>query len=200
MSGIGVGTVWISGLSASGKSTLASGLCERLLRIQAADPLLIDGEYMRARLDDRYGHSLTDRESVLRHLVDEAARVTADRRLAVVATISHTRDMRSFARQHLVPFMEVYLDCPAQVCAARDRKGHYARAARGEYDCFIGVTHPYEPWAGETRPELVLDTQAQEPDQSLAILVDAVLARFAHAHPTPAAPATTRLPGAPVTR
>lgn len=172
------GTVWITGLSASGKSTLADGLCERLRTDGRVAPLLIDGEYMRERLGSRYGHSLADRETVLGYIIDEAERVSRDGRLGVVATISHARAMRAQARQRLTPFMEVYLDCPAPACAARDRKGHYARAHSGEYECFIGVTHTYEPWGEGAYPELVLDTQAQAPGDALDTLESAVRAHF----------------------
>ncbi len=182
----GAGTVWITGLSASGKSTLANALCDSLRTGGVAYPVLIDGEYMRERLGNRYGHSLADRRAVLTHIVEEALQARLAGRLVVVATISHTRPMRAFARKHLAPFMEVYLDCPSQVCAARDRKGHYARAARGEYDCFIGVTHPYERWKDERRPELVLDTHAQRPLESSRALERAVRSRFALAAGTEA--------------
>ncbi|MEO0972317.1 MAG: adenylyl-sulfate kinase, partial [Pseudomonadota bacterium] len=164
----GTGVVWMTGLSASGKSTLSSGLCDRLVNKFALEVTLIDGEHMRERLPRAYGHSLEDREAVLRHIVDEADRILALGQIAVVATISHTRQMRAFARQRLAPFLEVFLDCAAEHCAARDRKGHYARARRGEYAVFIGVTHPYERWVSTSDlPEFTFDTHAMTPTQCL---------------------------------
>jgi adenylylsulfate kinase len=175
------GTVWITGLSASGKSTLATALHSSLRRQHA---VLIDGEHMRARLGDRYGHSIADRQAVLHHTVAAAQQYTALGRPVVVATISHTRAMRRFAREQLGPFLEVFLDCPAQVCAARDYKSHYARALRGEYDCFIGVTHPYER-SEAPLPELTLDTDALGVSAASDLLHEAARTFFA-ALPQPA--------------
>ncbi len=163
-------TIWISGLSAAGKSTLAGALQARLYQHDRTAAVLLDGEALRRRLPQRYGHTLADREQVLDAIIAEAARVTNAGDIAIVATISHTRAMRARARHALAPFMEVYLDCPAAVCARRDRKGHYQRALAGEYACFIGITHAYEP---PHRPELRLDTAQAELEDCVDTLVRA---------------------------
>jgi adenylylsulfate kinase len=146
--------VWITGLPASGKTTLSKAL-RGGLEARGYACTLLDGDVLRARLGRSYGHSLEDRFAVLREIV-AAARAERDRGLIpIVATISHKREMRAFAREALGRMLEVYLDCAAPVCAARDGKGHYRRAFAGEYDCFVGVTEPYETWS---RADLVIDT------------------------------------------
>ena len=92
---------------------------------------------------------------MLREIVAVAMSERSRGLIPIVATISHKREMRAYARQALGPMMEVYLDCAAPVCAARDQKGHYRRAYAGEYECFVGVTEPYEISAGAN---LVIDT------------------------------------------
>ena len=171
------GTIWITGISASGKTTLSRALYEGLRARGVCEPLLIDGEHIRARLGHRYGYCLEDRIAVHEAIVDEAAQARHVGRPVVVATISHMRQMRAHARRRLQPFLEVFLNCPAEVCAARDTKGHYARALRGEYACFIGVTDPYER---SKRVGLEIDTAALSVGEASARLIDASLVFFAN--------------------
>ena len=147
-------TIWITGLPASGKSTLSEAL-ERALRQRGYDCSVLDGEIVRQRTGYRYGHSLADRFTVLLEIVAAAIEERSRGRIPIVATISHKRTMRALARQNLAPMLEVFLSCQPSVCAARDRKGHYQRAYAGEYDCFVGVTEPYERW---NTADLVIDT------------------------------------------
>ena len=147
-------TVWITGLPASGKTTLSGALrCELEDRGYACT--VLDGDVLRERLSRRYGHSLEDRFAVLREIVSAAMEVRDQGMIPIVATISHKREMRAYAREALGRMLEVYLDCAAPVCAARDHKGHYRRAYAGEYACFVGVTEPYETWK---KAEIVIDT------------------------------------------
>ena len=96
--------------------------------------------------------------------------------IAIVCAISHVKQTRAQIREHLAPdFMEVYLDCPVEVCADRDIKGHYQKALAGEYENFIGVTEPYQL---SDQPELILDTVNQSVDQCADILVQYTLKFF----------------------
>lgn len=164
------GTIWISGLSASGKTTLSSGLTEALQGAGVSNIVLLDGELFRARLNRRYGHSLEERFAVAERLAEETKQECLAGNAVVVATISHRQAMREHAREINERFYEIYLDCPADVCAARDNKGHYRRARAGEYDCFIGVTEAYEP---PTTADLVIDTATTRPQASLQQLLHA---------------------------
>ena len=89
-----------------------------------------------------------------------------------VCTIGHHRQTRERVREKIGRFFEVYLDCPVEVCAERDRNGHYAKAFAGLYDDFIGVTEPYQV---SERVELVLDTDRKPVDECSAILLKEAL-------------------------
>ncbi len=162
------GTIWITGLSASGKSSLAGALTRELQARGISEVVLFDGDEFRARLDRYYGHTLEDRFAVLGLLVEAVCEENLKNRAVVVAAISHKRAMRVYARRRIGRFMEVYLDCPSDVCSARDQKGLYRRAIDGEFSCFPGVTEPYERSAIS---ELVLDTATISVDGALRRLL-----------------------------
>jgi adenylylsulfate kinase len=171
--------VWLTGLSASGKTTLAMALARDLGNQGMDNITLLDGEAFRAQLARQYGHAPADRYAVLRALVEHAGSEQAAGRVVIVATISHRRDMRRLARERLGRFLEVYLDCPVQICASRDPKGHYRRARAGEYSCFVGVTEAYETW---DLADLVLDTGRLSPEAASQALLAATL-RFLGTEP-----------------
>lgn len=177
--------VWITGLSASGKSTLGTALRDGLL-MRGYRCCLLDGEVLRARLD-RQGHSLGERYAVLREIVAVAAAEQQRGRIPIVATISHKRDMRTYAKQALGAVLEVYLDCAASICASRDGKGHYQRAYAGDYACFVGVTEPYETWE---EAGLVIDTARLNAAEATRVLLDASLDFLGVPSLCPSAPAS----------
>ncbi len=158
-------------LSASGKTTLARALVSRLNELGIDNVVLIDGEEFRARLWRPLRTSPQDREAVWRRLVEEASTEMKSGKVVVIAAIAHRASMRVMARNRLSPFFEVYLDCPVAVCSARDTKGNYQRAFASEYDCFIGVTHPYE----RSNSELQLDTAALSPVEAESLLSERVI-------------------------
>lgn len=186
-------TVLLTGLSASGKTTLARRLLRDLEDYGIDNAVLIDGEEFRAGLPRRYGHSLEDRQAVWLEVVREARARMDGGSIVIIAGIAHQASMRAMARTRLRPFFEVHLDCPVEVCAARDTKGHYRRALAGEYECFIGVTHPYE----QTDADLRIDTAGLPPDEAASLLLERVLPFLATADPvsprTPAAEWLSRL-------
>jgi adenylylsulfate kinase len=165
------GTIWLTGLAASGKTTL-SELLTHELRERGHNCVVLDGEVVRQRTGNRYGHSIEDRFAVLHDIVAIARQELEKGVVPVVATISHKCEMRSFARQHLGRMLEVYLDCAPSVCASRDYKGHYRRAYAGEYACFVGVTEPYETWE---KADLVIDTGRSSVREASSILLAAAL-------------------------
>ena len=164
----GAGTIWITGLSASGKSSLGRALTRELQARTNGEVVLYDGDEFRAGLDRPYGHLLEDRFAVLSLLVEAVREENLKNRAVVVAAISHKRAMRVHARDRIGRFMEVHLDCPVEVCSARDQKDLYRRAIAGEYSCFPGITEPYER---SPDAELVLDTAAMSADGALCRLL-----------------------------
>jgi bifunctional enzyme CysN/CysC len=140
-------TVWFTGLSGSGKSTVAVEV-ERLLVSQGRPAYLLDGDNLRQGLNGDLGFSADDRAENVRR-VGEVARLFADAGVvALVPVISPYRVDRIRAREiHQLaglPFLEVFVDTPLEVCEARDPKGLYAKARAGEITGFTGIDDPYE--------------------------------------------------------
>jgi bifunctional enzyme CysN/CysC len=176
-------TIWLTGLSASGKSTVAVEL-ERRLVAAGRPAYLLDGDNLRHGLNSDLGFSAADRTENVRR-VGEVAQLFADAGvIAVVSLISPYRRDRDRARaaheQSGVPFAEVFVDTPIEVCEARDPKGMYAKARAGEITGFTGVDDPYErPEAAE----LVLRPEHGDPvrmaDQVMDLVDQILLTRMA---------------------
>lgn len=154
--GIAGATVWFTGLSGSGKSTVAVA-CERLLIAAGRPAYLLDGDNLRHGLNGDLGFSDQDRTENVRR-VAEVARLMGDAGLvSLVPVISPFRSGRQKARElHQaagVPFFEVFVDTPLEVCEQRDPKGLYAKVRAGELTGFTGIDAPYE---APENPDLVL--------------------------------------------
>jgi bifunctional enzyme CysN/CysC len=173
--GAGGATVWFTGLSGSGKSTVAAAVERRLLEA-GRHAYLLDGDNLRHGLNGDLGFTAADRDENVRR-VAEVARLFADAGVvALVPLISPYRAGRERARAlHAaagVPFVEVFVDTPIELCEQRDPKGLYAKARAGELRGFTGIDDPYEAPAA---PELVLTPADGPPDEQAAKVV-AVLA------------------------
>lgn len=153
------GVIWLTGLSASGKSTIANCL-ERELHHRGVHTMLLDGDNVRHGLSRDLGFSEADRVENIRR-IGEVARLMTDAGLVVItAFISPYRADRQLARS-LLPageFLEVFVDAPLSVCEARDPKGLYRKARQGLIPDFTGINAPYE---APEAPELRLDTARQ---------------------------------------
>ena len=158
--GHGAATVWFTGLSGSGKSTIAYAV-ERSLVHQGVAAYVLDGDNVRHGLNRDLGFSPEDRTENIRR-VGEVCRLLHDAGVVVLsAFISPYRGDRDAVRA-LHPrggFVEVFVDTPLEVCEERDVKGLYARARSGEIPDFSGISAPYEP---PTDPELRLDTTQRD--------------------------------------
>jgi adenylyl-sulfate kinase len=164
--------IWLTGLSASGKSTIATEL-EHTLFNQGRLAYVLDGDNTRQGLCSDLGFSPEDRRENIRR-VREVVRLFADAGIiCLTAFISPYRADREAARRMLPPgkFIEVYLNAPLEVCERRDPKGLYARARAGELKEFTGLSAPYEP---PLNPELELRTDKL----SVAECVSAILERL----------------------
>lgn len=170
-------TVWLTGLSGSGKSTVAVELLDRLTR-SGVPAYLLDGDNLRHGLNGDLGFSAADRAENIRR-VGEVARLFADAGLvALVPVISPYRAGREHARRIHdaldLPFVEVFVDTPLAVCEARDAKGLYARARAGELSGFTGIDDPYEP---PEHPEVVIAGDRTSPPAAAAAIVEVLIAR-----------------------
>lgn len=168
--GGGGATLWFTGLSGSGKSTLAAAVEQRLVSSGRA-AYRLDGDNLRTGINSDLGFSRGERLENCRR-VAEVARLFADAAIvAIVAIISPYAESRELARriheEAGLPFVEVFMATPADVCAARDPKGLYAKATTGSLGSFTGVDDPYEV---PDSPDLAI-----EPSVALDAAVDLVL-------------------------
>ncbi|MGE3965541.1 MAG: adenylyl-sulfate kinase [Planctomycetota bacterium] len=167
--------IWLTGLSGSGKSTIAQALQERLFR-SGCQTYVLDGDNVRHGLNRNLGFSPDDRAENIRR-IGEVAKLFADAgTLVITAFISPYRADRELARSLLGAneFFEVYVRCPIEVCEERDPKQLYRKARAGEIRSFTGIDAPYE--TPET-PDLIVDTHEHSVDRC----VDAVLERLSGA-------------------
>jgi adenylylsulfate kinase len=165
--------LWFTGLSASGKTTLATLLSVELAKEQL-DCFVLDGDRLRGGLCSDLGFSQPDRAENVRR-AGEVARLLVDAGLIVIAAlISPYQTDRARVRKLFAPgqFYEIFLECPVEVCRKRDPKGLYRKAESGIIPAFTGITDPYEP---PSAPELVLRTGEQTIEESLKLLVKFVL-------------------------
>jgi adenylylsulfate kinase len=168
------GTIWFTGLSASGKSTIAFTV-EHALVQQGCLAYVLDGDNIRHGLNKNLGFSAADREENIRR-IGEVAKLFADCGvIAMTSFISPYRADRDAARSlHVagdLPFIEVHVNTPIETCEQRDPKGLYKKARAGQLKNFTGIDDPYEP---PLHPELTIDATRISP-QEAAIQVMAYL-------------------------
>ncbi|HUS65290.1 MAG TPA: adenylyl-sulfate kinase [Kofleriaceae bacterium] len=161
--------LWLTGLSGSGKSTIAFALERRLTGLRHLTYVL-DGDNVRHGLCSDLGFSPADRTENIRRIGEVAALFADAGTIIITSFISPYRSDRALARGRVPAgkFIEVFLDVSVEVCERRDPKGLYKKARRGEIAQFTGVSAPYEP---PEQPELALDTDAK----SLDACVDAIV-------------------------
>lgn len=178
--------LWLTGLSGSGKSTIATRV-DALLHARGRHSYILDGDNLRFGLCRDLGFSPAERAENVRRL-GEVARLLQDAGLFVlVAAISPYRDDRSRVRERLPAgrFLEIFVDAPLAVCESRDPKGLYRRARAGEIAGFSGIDAPYE---APEAPDLHLAAAAGSPDDHAAAIVSLLDARGLLAPPLPSAP------------
>ena len=184
--------VWLTGLSASGKSTLAKA-AEQYLFEDGTAVARLDGDNVRHGLCGDLGFSHEDRNENIRRVAEVAAILYELGHVVICAFISPFAAERTFVRS-LVPedrFLEVYVKCDLAECKRRDPKGLYAKAERGEISGFTGVDAAYEE---PEKPELVVDTGSLDEDSSVKLLTDTIMSYLSDW--TPSSPASTeRKPG-----
>jgi bifunctional enzyme CysN/CysC len=168
-------TVWLTGLSASGKSTIALEL-EKAMISQGHLCYILDGDNVRHGLNRDLGFSMEDRRENIRRIAEVAALMNEAGLVVVTAFISPYREDRQSAREIIgdQAFIEVFVDAPLEVCEQRDPKGLYKKARAGEIRQFTGISDVYEP---PENAEIVLRTDQLQPAQAAQRVIDDLLAR-----------------------
>jgi sulfate adenylyltransferase len=159
-------TVFLTGLSAAGKSTLAKVLQMKLLEMGERPVTLLDGDIVRKNLSSELGFSKDHRDINIRRIGFVASEITKNGGIALCAPIAPYDSVRREIRSLIEPlggFILVYVATPIEVCEKRDRKGIYAKARAGIIHDFTGISDPYE---APQDAELVLDTSDLSPDQA----------------------------------
>jgi bifunctional enzyme CysN/CysC len=168
-------TIWLTGLSASGKSTIARQLEKQLIERGNACYIL-DGDNVRHGLNRDLGFSMEDRQENIRRIAEVAALMNDAGVIVVTAFISPYRQDRRAAREMIgdKAFIEAFVDTPIEVCEQRDPKGLYKKARAGEIRQFTGVSDVYEP---PERPEITLPTASLSPSEAADLIIDGLQSR-----------------------
>ncbi len=164
------GLIWFTGLSASGKSTIAHGV-EKVLFDRGIRTYVLDGDNIRHGLNSNLGFSPEDRVENLRR-VFEVAHLFADAGILVLAAfISPFRNDREFIRKHFASdnFAEIYVKCAIEECERRDPKGQYKKARAGIIKNYTGISAPYEE---PENPELIIETANYGVEHSIHLVLD----------------------------
>lgn len=164
--------LWFTGLSASGKSTIAVEVEKELYR-QGKASYRLDGDNLRFGLNKDLGFTAEDREENIRR-IGEVAALFADAGLITLASfISPYKAGREAARQAAGAenFKEIYVKADVETCAARDPKGLYEKAKKGEIENFTGISAPYEE---PKNPELVVDTESLSLEESVELVLELI--------------------------
>ena len=156
-------TIWLTGLPRAGKSTIAGIVAGRLRARGIRRIELLDGDEVREGLSRDLGFSRADREENIHRITFVSKVLTRNGVVAIVAAISPYRGSRELAREEIQAFVEIWCKASVDACAARDYKGLYEKAMRGELKNLTGVNDPYEE---PEDADLVLDTENETPEQS----------------------------------
>jgi adenylylsulfate kinase len=163
-------TIWLTGLSACGKSTVAYTL-EHALVQDGRMAYVLDGDNIRHGLNKNLGFSAEDRAENIRRIGEVAKLFTDAGVITITSFISPYRADRDAVRANLAPgdFVEIFVDAPIDVCEQRDPKGLYKKARAGQLKGFTGIDDPYE---APQKPEMVLNTAELSPEKCAAKILD----------------------------
>ena len=163
-------TIWLTGLSGAGKSTIANALVEELQE-RGRKVELLDGDVVRTNLSKGLGFSKEDRDTNIRRIGFVSNLLTRNGVASIVAAISPYREVRDEVRANIGSFVEVYVQCPLDELVRRDVKGLYEKALRGEIENFTGVSDPYEE---PENAEVVVDTERESVAESVEKVLSAL--------------------------
>ena len=170
--------IWFTGLSGSGKSTIAIAL-ERELQKRGLLCRILDGDNIRSGINNNLGFSAEDRIENIRRIAEIGKLFVDTGIITIAAFISPNNAIREMAANIIgkEDFMEVYISTPIEECERRDVKGLYAKARRGEIKDFTGVSSPFE---APQHPDLSLDTSVLSVEESVNLLLNLILPKVDH--------------------
>lgn len=157
-------TVWFTGLSGAGKTTISQAVAEKL-RLQGYKLEILDGDIVRENLTKGLGFSKADRDENIRRIGFVSHLLTRNGVIVLVSAISPYSEIREEVKQKIGDFVEVYVNAPLAVCEERDVKGLYKRARAGEIKNFTGIDDPYE---APFKPNLECRTDLEDLEESVA--------------------------------
>ncbi|NET34338.1 MAG: adenylyl-sulfate kinase [Cyanothece sp. SIO1E1] len=160
-------TIWFTGLSGSGKTTITQALAQEL-RTRECNIEILDGDIVRTNLTKGLGFSKEDRDENIRRIGFVSHLLTRNGVIVLVSAISPYRNIREEVRERIGDFMEIYVSAPVEVCEQRDVKGLYKRARAGEIKNFTGVSDPYEP---PLNPEVNCKTHEETLEESVGKVI-----------------------------
>jgi adenylylsulfate kinase len=156
-------TLWFTGLPCSGKSAIADRL-DHILKNGGYLSERLDGDIVRRDLTRDLGFSKADRDENIRRIAFVAKLLTRNGVFVLTSFISPYKEMRAHARKEIGSFLEIYVDCPLEICIQRDVKGMYQKAIAGQIKEFTGISAPYEI---PESPELILETGQETLEESV---------------------------------
>lgn len=161
-------TLWFTGLSGAGKSTIAN-ILEKKLKEKKLKVEILDGDIVRTHLSKGLGFSKEDRDTNIKRIGYVASLLSRNSVIAITAAISPYKEIRDEVREMSENFVEVYAKCPLEVAEKRDVKGLYKKARAGEIPQFTGISDPYEE---PISPEIIVETDKQTPEESASKILD----------------------------
>lgn len=167
--------IWFTGLSGSGKSTVAMGV-ERELHAQGILCRILDGDNVRAGINNNLGFSAEDRIENIRRIAEIGKLFVQTGVVTLACFVSPTNDIRQMAREIVgkEDFLEVYISTPIEECERRDVKGLYARARKGEVKNFTGISAPFE---APVSADIDIDTSKIPLEESVRTLIELIIKR-----------------------
>jgi len=164
-------TIWLTGISSSGKTTLALKLKNDLKLIDIKNTVIIDGDIIRKETIN-YKYDINNREEMGLLKANIAREENLKGNIAIVTGIAAKKSWRAKYRKIIKNYFEVFLDCSVEACVDRDQKNIYQKAIKGEYDNFPGVTEIYEV---SRKVDLIINTEKNSIEESSKILMQNVI-------------------------
>ena len=161
-------TLWFTGLSGAGKSTIAD-ILEKRFKEKELKIEILDGDVVRTHLSKGLGFSKEDRDANIRRIGYVASLLSRNGVITITAAISPYKEIRDEVREMHENFVEVYVKCPLEVVEKRDVKGLYKKARTGEIKQFTGISDPYEE---PLNPEIIVETNKENPEESANRILD----------------------------